>query len=720
MSDPKLRITATDETRAAFASVASNLDRLKGSALSLNGALAGLAAVTASVGGLVSVFRETVNAADALSKLSQRTGITVEKLSELKYAGDLSDVSLEQLQLGVRNLSDVLTKAGDATSREAALLRTLGVTSRDPLEAIRQISDAIAALPDGIIKTQAVSDVFGARVGQQLIPLLNSGSKGLDDMGESARRLGRIFTTETAKASEEFNDNLTKLSKESQTLGIALTENLVKGLAAYTTELVKAREQGALFSKILGDIAEQGLKAARNVALPGGGNELLGRLGDVVGLSRDLAAADARADVGRRTAKGRIDTGFVGPPEPPNLQFRQLEDRLRALFASKAGGGAKGASEGEQFLSGLRKQLAGLEEDAYGLLRYEAALKGVSAAAEPLIQQLQKQSEFRRELAAATQRDAAALEQERQRRRSIVNSVDEYVQGLEAETKLLGLSNEERIVATQLLKLEAAGWEKNSENYAKAASLIRSTVFTNAGAQLRQELKSPTEKLADETQRLRELYAGGGIDAATFWRAVAQLNEEFAKTTDGTKSTEDAIRQLGLTFTSAFEEAITAGGSFRDILSGIEKDLLRLGTRKLVTEPLLKSFEGLVSGGGGLPGLLGLGGGTPGSANFVGPLQPGTTSPGLGTLLLNGIQSLLGFANGGTFTVGGAGGVDSQVVAFRATPGERVDVTPPGRAAGGSPVNVVINMPPNVTRDTVMQAAARFGQVAQLALRRNR
>ncbi|MHC2273535.1 tape measure domain-containing protein [Bradyrhizobium diazoefficiens] len=36
------------------------------------------------------------------------------------------------------------------------------------------------------------------------------------------------------------------------------------------------------------------------------------------------------------------------------------------------------------------------------------------------------------------------------------------------------------------------------------------------------------------------------------------------------------------------------------------------------------------------------------------------------------------FATGGSFTVGGAGGTDSQTVQFKATPGETVEITPPG------------------------------------------
>ena len=46
-----------------------------------------------------------------------------------------------------------------------------------------------------------------------------------------------------------------------------------------------------------------------------------------------------------------------------------------------------------------------------------------------------------------------------------------------------------------------------------------------------------------------------------------------------------------------------------------------------------------------------------------------------------------GFKNGGSFTVGGSGGPDSQLVAFNATPGERVSISPQGQG-GGVTVNV--------------------------------
>ena len=52
--------------------------------------------------------------------------------------------------------------------------------------------------------------------------------------------------------------------------------------------------------------------------------------------------------------------------------------------------------------------------------------------------------------------------------------------------------------------------------------------------------------------------------------------------------------------------------------------------------------------------------------------------------------ALAGFASGGSFDVGGSGGTDSQLVAFKASPNERVTVATPGQQAqGGGGVSIV-------------------------------
>lgn len=55
---------------------------------------------------------------------------------------------------------------------------------------------------------------------------------------------------------------------------------------------------------------------------------------------------------------------------------------------------------------------------------------------------------------------------------------------------------------------------------------------------------------------------------------------------------------------------------------------------------------------------------------------------GLGGLFKGLFGGLLGFSRGGTIMPGGSGGIDSQLVVFRKSPNERVDITKPGQTIG--------------------------------------
>jgi phage-related protein len=66
-----------------------------------------------------------------------------------------------------------------------------------------------------------------------------------------------------------------------------------------------------------------------------------------------------------------------------------------------------------------------------------------------------------------------------------------------------------------------------------------------------------------------------------------------------------------------------------------------------------------------------------------------------GSLLKGLFGGLLGFASGGTILPGGAGGIDSQVVAFRKSPNERVDITKPGQmntSGGAQELSISVNV----------------------------
>lgn len=70
----------------------------------------------------------------------------------------------------------------------------------------------------------------------------------------------------------------------------------------------------------------------------------------------------------------------------------------------------------------------------------------------------------------------------------------------------------------------------------------------------------------------------------------------LAQREDATKKTQDLAKELGLTFTSAFEDAIVEGKKLSDVLRGLAQDILRIATRKLITEPLGNMLTSAIGG----------------------------------------------------------------------------------------------------------------------------
>lgn len=80
------------------------------------------------------------------------------------------------------------------------------------------------------------------------------------------------------------------------------------------------------------------------------------------------------------------------------------------------------------------------------------------------------------------------------------------------------------------------------------------------------------------------------------------------------------------------------------------------------------------------------------------------------------LKHIPGFATGGSFKVGGSGGIDSQMMAFRATPGEMVDIRRPGQDMGGGGGSISFDLRGAVmTKDLLRQMqgmATQSGGVA--------
>lgn len=599
----------SDAMRKHLSSIAGKADSV---ATAFKAAFAGLAGFAA-----VEKLRVIAELGTQMGRVSDSTGIAVETLAALRFQADQAGIGFDQVSEAISKFGIRVAQGAAGNEEMLAAFKALGITQED-LRAnlgnteglLGRVATAFSTYANGANKSAIAAKLF-EEGGIKLIPLLNQGAEGLTRARSELESFGGLLGGKMVEDSKKFNEQMARLRALSEATSLAIGGPLLTSVNSLLGELLKGREIAGGFASAIGLFGT--INPFRDLA---------GNIKATRESIEDLEKARARyqrsnsdtrsIDQALETEKKRLEF----------LQFQQRADALRRFSGDEfkdardlrsqalpdapalpSAPKAPGVDQGAQFLETLRKRLLAIQEDEYAVLRLEAAQKRVAASAEPLIEQLRRQTEFQKEHAEAVQRDVAAMQEEQSRRFSLVDQVAKYIEGLEEETALQRLSNEQRLIATQLLRLEQAGISKTSEEYAAAAERIRAAVNANAGAVLTRELRTPLEKANDEMQRLRDLFGAGAIDAVTFQRGVAAINEELSKTDSATQSAEDAVKSLGLTFSSAFEEAVAGGKSFRDILKGIESDLLKLGTRKFVTEPLLKGFEGLI--GNGVKGLFG-------------------------------------------------------------------------------------------------------------------
>jgi hypothetical protein len=158
----------------------------------------------------------------------------------------------------------------------------------------------------------------------------------------------------------------------------------------------------------------------------------------------------------------------------------------------------------------------------------------------------------------------------------------------------------------------------------------------------------------------------------------------LAQREDATKKTQDLAKDLGMTFTSAFEDAIAGGKSLGEVLRGLEQDIIRLITRKLVTEPLGNMFTSWL----------------------------GSVIPGFG-----GARATGGDVIGGRAYLVGENGPEMFVPRTTGTVVPNSSNQQTQRA--GNVINVNVTAVQGMTRDTALQQGQRIAQGLQLAMMRN-
>jgi len=193
-----------------------------------------MAAAAVVWGPLIASVKTFSGLGDQMAKMSRRTGVSVESLSELAYAASISGTDIETLESNLKRMQKSIAGVADQAEGTTGKLDKLGLAAEDiinlsPEDQFKLIAQRISDIADPTLKAAAAMSVFG-RSGTSLLPLLEKGAAGIEALQVEARKLGLTMSSEDAKAAEEFHDSITRLSKSIKMLIFHIGATLGKTL----------------------------------------------------------------------------------------------------------------------------------------------------------------------------------------------------------------------------------------------------------------------------------------------------------------------------------------------------------------------------------------------------------------------------------------------------------------------------------------------------------
>lgn len=224
----------------------------------------GAAVVTGASVAVASMGNMAVSAsgaADNIDKMSQKIGISREAYQEFDFICSQSGMSVDQLQSGMKKLTNVLadaqTAAREAGEAEAALdaqLEAGAITLEEYNEQYDQIYDAaysacggleqlgfsldeiskmsqedalyatieaLQAMPDDANRAALAQDLLG-KSAQELAPLLNSGVGSIEAMKQQAHDLGLVLSDEVIDSGVALTDTMDQMKRSISAIGTNL------------------------------------------------------------------------------------------------------------------------------------------------------------------------------------------------------------------------------------------------------------------------------------------------------------------------------------------------------------------------------------------------------------------------------------------------------------------------------------------------------------------
>jgi len=206
-----------------------------------------------TVGAFAELIKGSIDAADELRDMSQKTGVAVQTLNGLGFAAGQAGGNLESVSAAAGKVNKSVAEAAGGNKDMIEAYSKLGISVRDVQGnlktadvVIAEVADKFKDYADGPEKSAIALRIFG-KAGADMIPLLNDGGDALRENIAYAKQYSGV-TDELAAASDNFNDTMGKLTVQQKGFANSISSAVLPVLQTMADEMLGAAESSNKFS----------------------------------------------------------------------------------------------------------------------------------------------------------------------------------------------------------------------------------------------------------------------------------------------------------------------------------------------------------------------------------------------------------------------------------------------------------------------------------------
>jgi len=186
---------------------------------------------------------------DEFDKLAARTGVSAEDLAGLKFAAEQNNTTLDAAASAMGKLETKMAAAAAGSKKAAEDLKSIGVTAKEPLEAFRQVSEAIASTKDPIEQSRIATEAFG-KGWQSIMGLLKQSPESMDALFKAGQTY-YANANAMAENANRYKNSLAEIDTAVGSLKLKFGADLLDPISKIAAGMADAAREGKPFEAAL-------------------------------------------------------------------------------------------------------------------------------------------------------------------------------------------------------------------------------------------------------------------------------------------------------------------------------------------------------------------------------------------------------------------------------------------------------------------------------------